>query len=125
VSGFDGSSAMPKYTLIQTVSLEKLASVIPVQFHPYLDFSKLTESEYSVAIFPTDRKKVVHSGQAQALLDESDVVGSLVVVGDVFTIEAAALLRQRTPYFFCREDSFWSDASYHEVNLFVSSNHPV
>ncbi len=106
---------MAKYTLVPHVTAEKLLPMLPKTLGGIVDPSVITEPEFTVALFPSETRKITTSRQLQQLLDHLEELQPLVIIGLRFTEEAAELARQSTPYFFCKDDSFWTDKSIHNA----------
>ena len=111
---------MPKYKLIKGIPKEKLLVLLPKSLVHFVDISAITEPLITVAIFSSDRKKVILLGQVKPLIDKIQSLKPIVVVGSTFTQDASALLRKNTTYFYCFDETFWTDKSYIDNQVSIS-----
>lgn len=74
----------------------------------------------TVSVFPSDQKQVTVSGHARQLINQAEPLSPLLVVGNRFTLEAAALLRNHAQYFYCLDNSFWTDTTFENIKISIA-----
>ncbi len=103
---------MSKYKIYKNVHKDKIKAFLAKPVSRFFNEEIIAENIVNLAVFPTDRDKVVLSGHVRQLIKQNEDLKPLVVVGMMFTVEAARLVRSLTSYFIYYDDNFWDDESY-------------
>lgn len=109
---------MARYRIHTHQSDQQAWSLLPIIFRnsPFRDFFKPAD-RYTLIIFPTQRNFVLNSRKLQQALTKVDESGEkiVVIVAD-FTIEAKQLAeKSNIEIFGVRNDTFWTDESWHSI----------
>jgi hypothetical protein len=81
------------------------------------------ESEpFTLLVFPSQRQDTVLSGSVKHILSECAPSERLVAFGGCFTLEAIALLKERSVEVFSQSEFPWTDERWKNRNSAVSSN---
>lgn len=103
---------MSKYKLYKNIPKQKIKGFLSRSVLRFFDENIIKEDVVNLVVFSTDRSKVVLSGHVRQLMKQKGKLKPLVIIGMMFTSEAADLIKGLTPYFFCYDDNLWDDESY-------------